>query len=152
MATHIHVVLREDVAKLGKTGELVRVKPGFARNFLLPRGYAVSATEGQVNKIEHEKRAALARAVKLRSSAEAIAKTLNGMVLEAGKQAGEDGRLYGSVTTAEISALLAQKNFEIDRKKITIAETIKSVGEYDVTVKLSSDISATLKLKVSAKA
>src|SRR5262245_60516082 len=102
MASHIHVVLTEDMQHLGKSGELVKVRPGYARNYLIPRGLAVSASETNVARIEHEKRVANARAVKLRGEADQLARKLNAVKITILRPAGEGERLYGSVTSRDI--------------------------------------------------
>jgi large subunit ribosomal protein L9 len=150
MAMHIQVVLREDVAKLGKTGEVVKVKPGYARNFLLPRGMAALATEGNLQRIEHERKAAFARAAKLRKSLEAVAATLEGKTVHIARQAGEDGRLFGAVTTREIADALKAMGIEVDRKKLDAPE-MRAVGVYDVVAKLGGEVSATFKVDVTRK-
>jgi large subunit ribosomal protein L9 len=150
MAANIQVVLREDVAKLGKTGEVVKVKPGYARNFLLPRGLAAVATEGNLQQIEHERKAAIARAAKLKKSLEAIAATIEGKSVSIAKQAGEDGRLFGAVTTKEIADALKAKGIEVDRKKLD-APDMRAVGVYDVVAKLGGDVTATFKVDVTKK-
>src|SRR5262245_48926376 len=150
MAANIQVVLREDVSKLGKAGELVRVKPGYARNFLLPRGLAVVASAASVSRIEHEKKAAVARAAKMRTSLDAVAQTLSGVTVTIAKQTGEEGRLYGSVTTKEIADALKAKGFDVDKKKLVLGEH-RQLGTFDVTAKLGGDVTATFKLEVVAK-
>ena len=150
MAINVQVVLREDVTKLGKAGELVRVKPGYARNYLLPRGLAVVASEASISRIEHEKKAAVARAAKVRKSVDAVAQTLSGVTITIAKQVGEGERLYGSVTTKEISDALKAKGFDVDKKKIVLGEH-RQLGTFDVTVKLGGDVTATFKLEVVAK-
>lgn len=151
MAANIQVVLREDVAKLGKTGELVKVKPGFARNYLLPRGLGVVATQGNIEQIEHEKKAAVARAAKLKKSADAIAQVLSAVTVTVKKQVGEGDKLYGSVTTKEVADALKAKGHEVDRKAITLPSDARSIGTYDVTAKLAPDVTATFKLEIAAK-
>src|ERR1700754_2261437 len=106
MATHVHVILRRDVDKLGQAGELVRVRPGFARNFLLPRSLAVVATESNVKQIEHERKQAIASAAKLKGEAEGSAAKLKDLVVEIAAQAGEGDRLFGSVTTRDVAEAL----------------------------------------------
>jgi len=151
MAANIQVVLREDVEKVGKIGQVVKVKPGFARNFLLPRGLATVATKGNIERIEHEKTAALARAAKLRTSAEAVAQKLSTVAIEIAQPVGEEGKLYGSVTTKDIAAALHAKGYAVDRKKLVLAEPIKTLGEYSVVAKLGPEVSATIKVTVVAK-
>lgn len=148
MATNIQVVLKDDVEKLGKSGEIVKVKPGYARNYLLPRGLAAPATRGNVAQVEHEKKVATARAAKLRGDAEAVAKRLDGVTIEISMQAGEGDRLFGSVGTKDIAEALKAKGHEVDRKKIQLAEPIKFAGEHAISVKLGYEVSATIKVNV----
>ena len=148
MATHLQVVLREDVHNLGKTGELVRVKPGYARNYLLPRGLAALATRGNIEQIEHEQKAAVARAVKMKASAEAEAGKLAGVTVTITKQVGEGDKLYGSVTTKDVADELKKQGVVVDRKKIQIIKPIKALGDHEVHVKLGPQVAATLKVVV----
>lgn len=149
MATHIQVVLKDDVDNLGKSGELVRVRPGYARNYLIPRGLAALATRGNIAQIEHEKQVAVARAAKLRGDAEAVAKQLGGLKVEISMQAGEGDKLFGSVGTKDIAEALEAKGQKVDRKKIVLPENIKTLGEHDVAVKLGYEVTATIKVIVS---
>lgn len=148
MATHIQVVLKDDVVKLGKSGELVRVKPGYARNYLIPRGLAAVATRSNIAQVEHEKKVAVARAAKLRGDAEAVAKRLSGTVVEIAVQVGEEGKLFGSVGTKDIADALKKKGHEVDRKAIQLHEPIKSVGERELEVRLGYEVTATIKVVV----
>src|ERR671917_536123 len=111
MATHIHVVLTEDLQNVGKSGELVRVRPGFARNYLIPRGLAVGATQQNVARIEHEKKVAEARATKLRGEAQELAKKLGAVKITITRPVGEGERLYGSVTARDIEEALSAQGF-----------------------------------------
>ena len=147
---NIQIVLREDVTKLGKAGELVRVKPGYARNFLIPRGFAVVATKGSIAKIEHEKAAAISLAAKTKKSAEAIATKLSAVSVTISKPAGEEGRLFGSVTSKEIVDALEAKGFSIEKKQIH-HEALKQVGTFNVTAKLGPEVTATFKVEIVAK-
>jgi large subunit ribosomal protein L9 len=152
MATHVQVILRQDVDKLGAAGELVRVKPGFARNFLLPRGMAALATGENVKQIEHERRMAMANADKQRKLAEGTAAQIEGLSIELAMQAGEGGRLYGSVTSRDVADALASKGVTVDRKKLVLPDSIKSLGEYEIHAKLGHEVSAKFKLIVTPKA
>lgn len=145
---HVRVVLREDVQHLGTVGELVRVRAGYARNYLLPRGAAALATAGSVRQIEDHKRVAIARAAKLKTSAEAQSKVLGGVTVEVVRQAGEGDRLYGSVTTKDVAEALKAKGHEVDKKDLVLPDSIKELGEHKVIVKLGSGIEATVKLVV----
>ena len=149
MASHVQVILTQSVDNLGVVGELVRVRPGYARNYLLPRSLAVVATKGQVKRVQHERRAALARAATMRKDAEARATSLNEVTVEISKPAGEGDRMYGSVTPKEVVAALAKQGIEVDRRKLSLSGAIKQLGEYEVGVKLSPDVSTTFKLVVS---
>jgi len=150
MATSVQVVLREDVAKLGKIGELVRVKPGYARNYLLPRGLGVVATEGNIQQIEHERKAAIANAAKLKKSFDAIAQQLSTVTITLTKQAGESDKLYGSVTTKEISDALKAKGFDVEKKRVELPE-VRTLGTFEVKAKLAPEVVATFKLEVVKK-
>lgn len=145
---HVRVVLREDVQHLGTAGELVRVRAGYARNFLLPRGKAAPATAGSVRQIEETKRQAIARAAKLKQSASALATQLSGVTVEITRQAGEGDKLYGSVTSKDVADAIKAKGYDIDKKDIVVPDAIKDVGEYTLTVKLGSGVDANVKLVV----
>jgi large subunit ribosomal protein L9 len=162
MPANIQVVLQQDVDKLGKSGELVRVRPGFARNYLLPRQLAVTATSAAVRRIEHEKTVAAARAERAKKEAREVAAKLEGLAVRIAQKAGDDGRLFGSVTSKDIERVLlaqlgqtqaqqARSPVAIDRKKIHLPEPIKAVGEYAVPIRLASEVTATLKVEVVAK-
>lgn len=148
MATNIQVVLKDDVDNLGKSGDLVRVKPGYARNFLFPRGLAAIATRANVAQIEHEKKAAIARAAKAKGDAEGVAKTLGAITIELSMQAGEGDKLFGSVGSKDIAEALEKKGHKVDKKKIVLAEPIKTLGEHTVSVKLGYDVSAPVKVVI----
>ncbi|KYF59556.1 50S ribosomal protein L9 [Sorangium sp. So ce854] len=150
MATHIHVVLTEDLHNVGKSGELVKVRPGFARNYLIPRGLAVGATAENVSRIEHEKRVAEARAAKTRSEAEQLAGKLGQVKLTISRPVGEGDKLYGSVTARDIEEALAAQGFSVDRRRIE-TDTIKSLGAHTVTIRLAPSITASVEVTVSAK-
>lgn len=145
------VILEQDVPNLGKSGELVRVRSGFARNYLIPQRLAVAATAGNRAQIEHQRRAALARAAKLQASAEAVAKRLSETDVTIQAVAGEDERLYGAVTTRDIAKSLAAQGLEIDHRALRLAEPIKRVGAYEVTAKLGASVTTTFQVKVTAK-
>jgi large subunit ribosomal protein L9 len=145
---HVRVVLREDVKHLGTVGELVRVRAGYARNFLLPRGAAALATAGSVRQIEDHKRVAIARAAKLKTSAEAQAKVLSGASIEIVRKVGEGDRLYGSVTSKDVVEALKAKGHDVDKKDLVLPDSIKELGEYTVVVKIGSGVDAQIKLVV----
>jgi large subunit ribosomal protein L9 len=150
MANHVHVILRRDVDKLGAAGELVRVKPGYARNFLLPRSLAVIATDSNVRHVEHERKLAVAHSAKLKSVAEGHAAQVSGLTVEVLAQSGEGDKLFGSVTTRDISEALQKRGIELDRKHLELATPIKSLGEYEVTAKLGAGVTTNFKVVVKA--
>jgi large subunit ribosomal protein L9 len=147
---NVQVILKQDVDKIGRAGELVRVKPGFARNYLLPRGLAAVATSENVRQVEHERRIALALAEKQRKFAEGSAAQIEGLVVEIAMQVGEGDRLYGSVTSRDVAQALASKGIDIDRKKLHLPDAIKALGEYTITAKLGHEVNASFKLIVRA--
>ena len=149
MATHVHVILRQDVNKVGRAGELVRVRPGFARNFLLPRALAAVATDENKRQVEHERKIALAKAAKQRNFAEGFAAQVNGLTIEIAAQAGEGDKLFGSVTSRDVAEALHRRGIEIDRKNLELDSIIKTLGEHDVTAKLGAGVTATFKLNVT---
>ena len=149
--SNVQVVLTEDLPSLGNSGDLVKVKPGYARNFLIPRGLAAIATKGNVKKIEHEKRVAQARAAKQRDAAKGVAEKLAGVKLTIKAQVGEEDKLYGSITSRDIEEALAAQGFEIDKRKILV-EPIKELGEHKVPIKIASGVDAEVTLEVVAKA
>jgi large subunit ribosomal protein L9 len=151
MPANIQVILQQDVDKVGKSGELIRVRPGFARNYLLPRELALPATSAAVHRIQHERAVALARAEKVKKEAHDASAKLSAVVIQMTVKAGEDGRLFGSVTTKDIERALTAQGFPVDRRKIHLPEPIKAVGVYEVPIKLLSDVSATVKVEVIAK-
>lgn len=152
MATPIKVVLSEDVENLGSSGDVVRVRPGYARNFLIPRGLAVPATASNLARVDDLKRAAAARAQKELAGAEEIAKKLGGVSVKIARAVGEENKMYGSVTTRDIEEAFAQAGVEIDRKKLALAEPIKVLGLHEVTLKLHPKVSVALKVEVVKEA
>jgi large subunit ribosomal protein L9 len=145
----MELLLREDVEHLGLRGELVKVRPGYGRNFLLPRGLAVQATAANVKAITKQRESLLKKAAADRASAEGQAALLQSLTLEFARKVGEHGVLYGSVTSMDIAEAIAGKGFEIDRRKIQLAEPIKGVGAFDVPVKLHREVTASLKVIVN---
>jgi large subunit ribosomal protein L9 len=151
MATQIKVLLKNDVPSLGSGGEVVRVRPGFARNFLLPRGLAVPATAGNLARVEDLKRQVAALAKQELETANAAAAKLAGASVSIERAVGEESKMYGSVTTKDIEDAFAKAGVKIDRKKIVLAEPIKTVGSFEVPIKLHASVTATLKVTVAAK-
>jgi large subunit ribosomal protein L9 len=145
------LILREDVENLGRGGELVEVKPGYGRNFLLPRGLAVAANTKNVKEVEHQKAVAAAKAAKLKASAEAVAKRLSDTPITLKRKVGEQDKLYGSVTALDIAEALALRGLVIDRRSIDLADPIKTVGDFEVPVKLHHEVVGKAKVKVEAE-
>jgi len=146
------LILREDVENLGKGGELVEVKPGYGRNFLIPRGLAVLANPKNMRDIEHQKAVASAKAAKLKASAEAVAKRLSETPVVLKRKVGEQDKLYGSVTAMDVAEALAARGLQIDRRSIDLSEPIKTLGEFEVGVKLHSEVVGKAKVKVEPEA
>ncbi|MBK8252126.1 MAG: 50S ribosomal protein L9 [Polyangiaceae bacterium] len=146
----MHVVLTEDLSNLGKSGELVRVRPGFARNYLIPRGLAVSATEENKARIEHEKKVAESRATKAKAAASELAQKLGSVKISIARPVGENDKLYGSVTARDIEEALAQQGYVVDRRRID-TEPLKALGTYQVPVHLATSVTATVEVTVTAK-
>ncbi len=151
MATHIHVVLSEDFQNLGKSGDLVKVRPGFARNYLLPRGLAMTATEGNVARIEHAKRVAEARAIKSKAEASDLQGKLENLKVTIQRPVGEGDKLYGSVTTRDIEEALAAQGFVVDRRRI-VSDALRTLGTHPVQVRLAPSVTATIQVEVARKA
>jgi large subunit ribosomal protein L9 len=150
MAT-IQVILQQDLKNLGTSGVLVRVRPGYARNYLIPRSLAMPATVHNVKQVEHQQRISAAAAAKSRSEATALAEKINAVTVTITRKVGEEDRLFGSVTTKDIATALKEKGFEVDRKRIELAEPIRTAGTFPVTVKLLGDVTATFKVEVTRK-
>ncbi len=146
---NIQVVLKDDVENLGKSGELVRVKPGYARNFPLPRGLAVAATRANITQIEHETKVAVARAAKAKGDASSVQKVLEAITVEFSVQVGEGDKMFGSIGAKDIAEALDKKGQKVDRKKIVLAEPIKTLGEHMATIKLGYNVAATIKVIVA---
>jgi large subunit ribosomal protein L9 len=146
----VQVILREDVAKLGDAGDLVSVKPGYARNYLVPQGKAMLATAQRVNEVEHQKRVISEKLAKELGDLEAVKAKLNGISLEFEAQAGDEGKLFGSVTSQNLAEQLAEKGLDVDRRKIVLDEPIKTVGTHTVAIRLRNDVVAEFTVNVKA--
>lgn len=146
---HTKVLLREDVDDLGARGEIVRVRAGYARNYLLPRNLAVEATAGNVKGIEAERAALLKKEAKERATAEAQSQQMSSLELEFRRKAGEQGALYGSVTSMDLAEALRERGYEIDRHRIHLREPLKRVGDYTVPVRLHREVTIDLKVRVA---
>jgi large subunit ribosomal protein L9 len=142
------VILREHVENLGRRGDLVKVAPGYARNYLLPRKLALPATEGNRKHVERERRIMEAREAEERSQAEAMAARLVLLDLAVARRVGETEQLYGSVTAADLAELLRSKGFEIDKRKLILPEPIKTLGDHQVPLKLHREVTIVLTVKV----
>ena len=144
------LILKENIEHLGQIGDIVKVAPGYARNYLLPKGLAIEATEKNAKALEHAKRQLAYKKNKYLEAANNKVAKLEALSIVLTHQAGEEGKLFGSVTNMEIAAFLKDNGLEIDRKKIVLAEPIKQLGEYSVPVKVHPEVGATLKVTVSA--
>lgn len=143
------IILIEDVENLGRRGEVVNVADGYARNFLIPKKWAMEATAGNLKFVENKKSAWLRQEAKMRDEAEGQARLIEQVVVELSKKAGEGDALYGSVTSMEIAEFFQSKGFEIDRRKIRLDQPIKHLGEFTVPVKLFHDVIASVKVVVT---
>jgi large subunit ribosomal protein L9 len=145
----MEVILREDVEKLGNRGQVVKVAPGYARNFLLPKRLAVEATEANKKIVEQERQAHLRKEAKLKSESEDLAKLLNGVSVTITQKAGENDQLFGSVTAKDVADALAAKGYTIDRRKVQLDEPIKQLGEFKVPVRLHREVTAEVTVTVA---
>jgi len=142
------VLLKSDVPKVGKKGELLEVKEGYARNFLFPNGLAIEANSGTMKQFEEGKKSQDRKKEREKEEAQALAAKIGGITISLKHKAGDEGRLFGSITSAEIAEALKQKGFEIDKKKIVLDDPIRLVGEYTVKVKLHPEVNASLPVNV----
>ena len=148
----MEVILKEDVAKLGSRGEVVKVAEGYGRNFLLPRKLAIEATPGNKKVIEQMRAAALRRSAKEKAQAEELSKQFEGLSVSFERRSGEHDQLFGSVTSGDISEALEKKGFSVDRRKIQLHEPLKSLGDFTVAIKLHKDVTAHLKVIIEKAA
>ena len=142
------VILREDVPNLGRSGELVHVKPGYGRNYLLPRKLAVLANEANVRQLEHDRAVISARQAKLRGNAEEQAKRIHAVSITIARKVGEQEKLFGSVTGLDIAEALAAKGQKVDRRQIHLPEPIKTTGRHEVEIRLHRNVIATIQVDV----
>ncbi len=147
----VEVILRKDVADLGRAGEMVNVRPGYARNYLVPQGIALVATEGNRRRFEEERRQIEQSAEREREAAQELAGELEGRALSFVRRASESGRLFGSVTAADIADELEKDGVAVDRRAIRLDDPIKDLGEHDVPVRVHVDVEPTLKVSVVAE-
>lgn len=144
----MEVILREHVDNLGRRGDVVKVAEGYARNYLLPRKLALPVTESNKRQIDRERQLAEARDTEEKGAAEAVAIRLTQLEVEIPRRVGENETLYGSVTSADIAQALKEKGFEIDKRKITLPEPLKALGESTIPVKIHREVTAQIKVKV----
>ena len=145
----MELILRQDVDKLGRRGEVVRVAEGFARNYLLPRGLGMAVNAANKAMVEKEKKAHEARLAKEKAECESLAARVGGLRFVAPRKVGENDVLYGSVTAGDIAEFLKAKGIEIDKRKVLLDEPIKTLGEHEVRVRLHPEVQASLKLLVT---
>jgi large subunit ribosomal protein L9 len=144
----MEVILKEDIANVGKIGDVVRVRDGYARNYLLPRGLVLVANKKNLKAFEHQKKIVADQKQKIQRQNQALADQLAGVALVIGMKVGEEGRLFGSVTNMQIEKALKAKGISVERRKIHLTEPIKMVGDYEVPIRLSADVTVALKVSV----
>jgi large subunit ribosomal protein L9 len=147
----MEVILKEDIVNVGKIGEVVRVRDGYARNYLLPRGLVMIANKKNLKTFEHQKKMVGDQKQKIMRQAEAVSAELAGVTLSIPMRAGEEGRLFGSVTNIHIEKALKAKGLKVDRRKIELEEPLKTLGEFEVPVRLTADLSVPIKVIVVAE-
>jgi large subunit ribosomal protein L9 len=147
----MEVILKEDILNVGKIGEVVRVRDGYARNYLLPRGLVMIANKKNLKTFEHQKKIVSDQKQKIMRQAQAIGEELVGVTLSIAMRAGEEGRLFGSVTNIQIEKALKAKGLNVDRRKIQLEQPIKTLGEFEVPVRLTADLSVPIKVTVVAE-
>jgi large subunit ribosomal protein L9 len=145
----MEVILREDIEKLGTRGQVVKVAPGYARNFLLPKKMAVAATEANKKIVEQERQAHLRKEVKAQGEAQDLAKIMTGATVRIAQKAGENDQLFGSVTSKDIAEGLSAQNYNIDRRKIQLEDPIRQLGEYKIQVRLHKDVTTEITVIVA---
>ncbi len=144
----MEVILKEDVPKLGHRGDVVKVAEGYGRNFLLPRKLAIEATAGNKAVVEQMRQSAVRRSAVEKSDAETLSKQLESVALEFRRKAGEKDHLFGSVTNSDIAEALEQKGFNIDRRKIQVNDPLKSLGDFDIPIRLHRDVTSRIKVSI----
>lgn len=147
---NVQVILSEEVTNLGRPGDVVKVRAGYARNYLLPRKLAVEANPRNLREFEHAKGVVMLKREALKQKASGLKARIEGLTLAINARAGEEGKLFGSVTNIDIERALREKGVEVDRRRIALAEPIKQLGDFTVTVKLESEVEAHLKVNVTA--
>ena len=144
----LELILRSDVPGLGRAGEVVKVRPGYGRNYLIPRGLALAATRGNMAQLEHQKRLIAAEQARVLAEHKAMAQKLKGVSVSIARKKGQDNKLFGSVSSKDIAEALAQQNIQLDRKLIKLDEPFKAIGTYEVPIKFSGDISESIRVNV----
>ena len=147
----VNLILQEDVPALGDAGDLVKTKVGYARNYLLPKGKAILATESKIQQLEHNKRVVEEKLAKQLKDLSALRDRLQNLSLSIAAKSGEEGKLFGSVTSAQVAALISEKGFEIDRRKIVLSEPIREVGDHKVPIRLRGELVAEVTVSVIAE-
>ena len=148
----MEVVLKEDIPNLGKMGEVVRVRDGYARNYLLPRGLVIVANKKNLNAFEHQRRIVADQRGRVLKQVQVLGEKLAAVSLTIPVKAGEEGKLFGSVTNIHIEKALKEKGFEVERRKIHLVEPIKALGDYEVAIRLAADVTTTVKVSVVSEA
>ena len=144
----MEVILRTDVPKLGKAGDVVKVKDGYARNYLIPKGFAIPANQKNLKALERERQIILAKAERLRKKAQSLADKLKEITFTVYRKTIEEERIYGSVSAIDIVNLLKEKGIEIDKNQVLLEEPIKSLGTFEVPIKVAPDLTVNIKLEV----
>jgi large subunit ribosomal protein L9 len=148
---NVQVILSEDVPNLGRTGDVVKVRAGFARNYLLPRHLAVEANQKNIREFEHNKRVSMFKRERQKSHALTLKEKVEALALVIKARAGEEGKLFGSVTNIDIERALREQGFDIERRKIQLPEPLKRLGEFQVAIRLEAEVEASLKVEVAAE-
>jgi large subunit ribosomal protein L9 len=148
---NVQVILNEDVANLGRTGDVVKVRAGYARNFLLPRNLAVIADERNIRAFEHQKRIGMMRREARQSQAAALKEKIEALALTLAARAGEEGKLFGSVTNIDLERALRERGFDLARRSILLTEPIKQLGDFTVSIRLDHEVEASLKVSIVAE-
>ena len=142
------VILKEDIKHVGKMGQIVDVADGYARNYLIPKGLVTEASTKNIKFLEHEKRIIQEKSKKIRNSVQDLASRISSLTISIKAKAGEEGKLFGSITTMDVAEALQKEGVEIDKKKISLEEPIKRLGSYTVNIKLHPDVSAPLNIQI----
>ena len=148
---NVQLILSEDVPNLGRTGDVVKVRAGYARNYLLPRQLAVEANQKNLREFEHQKRTSAVKRERQKNQAVSLKEKVEALALTIKARAGEEGKLFGSVTNIDIERALRENGFDIERRKIHLPEPIKQLGDFAIAIRLEAEVEASLKLQVAAE-